>query len=80
MIECVSNGWIVTDIDRSVFTDDQVERWFIEHHFEAIEPYLIGDKPWRKKLDGVASETFQYKEPEKFTILFMIGFRNNFNL
>lgn len=85
MIECCANGWIYIQPDgtKCVYTDAQVENYFLNHHFEEIEPYLITANEMfhgcvAKNVVGVASETFQYKEPEKFTIFFMLGQKTNF--
>ena len=85
MIECAANGWILHSKGggKYVYTDAQVENYFLNHHFEEIEPYLISDNEMfhgcvTKNVVGVASETFQYKEPEKFTIFFMLGQKTNF--
>jgi|APGre2960657404_1045060.scaffolds.fasta_scaffold285574_2 hypothetical protein len=85
MIECAANGWILHSQGggKYVYTDAQVENYFLNHHFEEIEPYLISDNEMfhgcvTKNVVGVASETFQFKEPEKFTIFFMLGQKTNF--
>lgn len=87
MIEATTNGWIFVDDKgyKYVYTDKQVEDYFIEHHFEEIEPYLLESQTMfhgcvTKEVVGLASETFQFKEPEKFTIFFMLGQSKNFNL
>jgi len=85
MIECTANGWIYIAQDgaKYVYTDQQVENYFLNNHFEEIEAYLISANEMfhgcvTKNVVGVASEIFQFKEPEKFTIFFMLGQKTNF--
>ena len=85
MIECTANGWIYVAQDgaKYVYTDQQVENYFLNNHFEEIEAYLISANEMfhgcvTKNVVGVASEIFQFKEPEKFTIFFMLGHKTNF--
>jgi hypothetical protein len=85
MIECTVNGWIYVAQDgaKYVYTDQQVENYFLNNHFEEIEAYLISANEMfhgcvTKNVVGVASEIFQFKEPEKFTIFFMLGQKTNF--
>jgi hypothetical protein len=85
MIECTANGWIYVAQDgaKYVYTDQQVENYFLRNHFEEIEAYLISANEMfhgcvTKNVVGVASEIFQFKEPEKFTIFFMLGQKTNF--
>lgn len=84
MIECTINGWILTiGGDRFVYTDNQVDNYFINHHFDEVDQYLLkGVVPFggcvETTLVGIDSERFHFLEPDKFTVLFMLGHKTNF--
>lgn len=84
MIEATINGWILTiGGDRYVYTDKQVDNYLLRNHFDDLEPYMrkrdvyFGGCVETHLLD-IETERFFYIEPDKFTLLFMLGHKTNF--
>lgn len=85
MIEVAVNGWVlnIPSEGKFVYTDDQVNNYFINNHLDEVEEYVIL-KAFKfagcieKNIVGFESETFFFKEPDKFTLLFMLGHKTNF--
>lgn len=88
MIECVINGWILTlqgsiNVEKYVYTIEAVDNYLIKNHWEELMDYAITKNvPYgdcvEKCYDGINSEHFFCKEPDKFTIMFMLGQQTNF--
>lgn len=88
MIECVINGWILSmpggyQTDIYVYSMEVVDNYLIENHLDEIQPYVNKrDVPFGDCVEttfgGINSEYFFCKEPDKFTVLFMLGQRTNF--
>jgi hypothetical protein len=85
MIEATINGWILTlgKDDKYVYIDKQVDDYLLEHHFDELEPYLIKRDVYfggcvETNLVGIETERFFFLEPDKFTIIFMLGHKTNF--
>ena len=84
MLEATINGWILTiGGDRYVYTDKQVDDYLLNHHCYELQPYMLkGDVYFggcvETTLVGIESERFFYLEPDKFTVLFMLGQKTNF--
>jgi hypothetical protein len=84
MLEATINGWILTiGGDRYVYTDKQVDDYLLKHHFDELEPYMLKRDVYfggcvETTLVGIESERFFYLEPDKFTVLFMLGQKTNF--
>lgn len=84
MIECIANKWVLT-INEEVESYDTflVESWMLYKHFDEITPYIIYDiLPFNgcieKDVVGMNSQEFNFHEPTKFTILFMLGHETKF--
>ena len=88
MIELAINGWILTVKGRIceekyVYTIEAVDNWLINNHFNELTNYVnssqvgFGDCV-ATEFDGINSEAFFNNEPDKFTLLFMIGQKTNF--
>ncbi len=84
MIECVHNKWVLTINDEVESYDTfLVECWMIYNHFDEITPYIIYDiLPFNgcieKDVVGMNSQEFNFHEPTKFLILFMLGHETKF--
>lgn len=88
MIELAINGWILSvpgthKIAKYVYTIEAVDNWLINNHLSELENYVnssnrgFGDCCVRE-FDGINSEAFFHNEPDKFTLLFMVGQKTNF--
>jgi hypothetical protein len=88
MIECVINGWILSvmgsyKMDKYVYSMEAVDHWLINNHFDELRNYVnsrqvgFGDCV-TTEFDGINSEAFFHHEPDKFTVLFMLGQQTNF--
>ena len=88
MIELAINGWILTvkgriREEKYVYTIEAVDNWLIEYHIDELQQYVNTrqvkfGKCVATEFDGINSESFFKNEPDKFTLLFMIGQQTNF--
>jgi len=88
MIELAINGWILTlkgriSEEKYVYTIEAVDNWLIANHIDELQDYVnsrqvgFGDCV-ATEFDGINSEAFFNYEPDKFTVLFMLGQQTNF--
>lgn len=88
MIELAINGWILSvmgsyTIEKYIYTIEAVDNYLINNHFDELRNYVnsrqvgFGDCV-TTEFDGINSEAFFNKEPDKFTVLFMLGQQTNF--
>jgi hypothetical protein len=88
MIELAINGWILSvpgtlKTAKYVYTIEAVDNWLINNHLSELENYVnssqveFGDCV-ATEFDGINSEAFFNEEPDKFTVLFMLGQKTNF--
>ena len=88
MIDLAINGWILSvmgsyTIEKYIYTIEAVDNYLINNHFDELRNYVnsrqvgFGDCV-TLEFDGINSEAFFNNEPDKFTVLFMLGQQTNF--
>jgi hypothetical protein len=88
MIDLAINGWILSvmgsyTIEKYIYTIEAVDNYLINNHFDELRNYVnshqvgFGDCV-TTEFDGINSEAFFNNEPDKFTVLFMLGQQTNF--
>ena len=88
MIELAINGWILSvpgtlQVEKYIYTIEAVDNYLINNHFDELRNYVnsrqvgFGDCV-ATEFDGINSEAFFHHEPDKFTVLFMLGQQTNF--
>lgn len=88
MIELAVNGWILTvpgivKPQKFVYTIEAVDNWLINNYLDELRNYVISNQVGfgdcvTTEFDGINSEAFFHHEPDKFTVLFMLGQKTNF--
>jgi len=88
MIELAVNGWIlstpgIVKTQKYVYTIEAVDNWLINNHLDELRNYVISNQVGfgdcvATEFDGINSEAFFHHEPDKFTLLFMLGQKTNF--